>query len=407
MKSKESLKAELLDRAIQRMLEGKAPFEDSAQADAGAAAGLEPLLDTTSRVRILIRVRAPMPDFFAGLERRLLKQKIIRAPFPARRESSVATGALWGRLRTAALVSIIAAVVMIGSGLGAASVSAQALPGDALYPVKRGFEEVSLTFSFSIAGDVQWLADFADRRLAEVEELVAQGRGSDLLLGLKYYDETLSRLDAAIKALAPGSGSAQLENLQARLARHADTLSALRDRLPEQARPALDLAVEHSQKSEEKVEALRQNPGSEFVSPEVMRTSIKESPSNGDGPSSTRTPETNPEITNPEPSQTPQPTSTSESTITPTPSETPEPTKTPKPSNTPKPTDAPKPTKPPKPTDAPKPSDTPKPEDSPLPNKTPEPTKPPRLPKTPEPIKTSTPSTKSDPSTNAGANKNE
>jgi hypothetical protein len=403
MKSKESLKAELLDRAIQRMLEGKAPFEDSTQADAGAAAGLEPLLDTTSRVRILIRVRAPMPDFFAGLERRLLKQKIIRAPFPARRESSIAAGALWGRLRTAALASIIAAVVMIGSGLGAASVSAQALPGDALYPVKRGFEEVSLTFSFSIAGDVQWLADFADRRLAEVEELVAQGRGSDLLLGLKYYDETLSRLDAAIKALAPGSGSAQLENLQARLARHADTLSALRDRLPEQARPALDLAVEHSQKSEEKVEALRQNPGSEFVSPEVMRTSIKESPSNRDGPSSTKTPETNPEITNPEPSRTPQPTSTSESTVTPTPSETPEPTKTPKPSNTPKPTDAPRPTKPPKPTDAPKPSDTPKPDGS-RPTSTPKPmdtaTK-----KSPDPIKI--PSATPNPSSNTGANKNE
>jgi hypothetical protein len=404
MKRKDSIKAELLDRAIQRMLEGKAPFEDSAQADAGAAAGLRPLLETASRVRILIRARAPMPDFVAALEGRLLKQKRIRAPFPARCESPAPAGARWGRLRTAAWASIITVVVMIGSGLGAASVSAQALPGDSLYPVKRGFEEVSLTFSFSTAGDVQLLADFADRRLAEVEELVAQGRGSALLLGLEYYEQTLSRLDSAIKALTPGSGSDQLEDLQAQLARHTDVLSALRDRLPEQAKPALDLAVEHSQKSKDSVEELRQNLGPEIVPPDVMKTSTKESTSNENGPSSTETLETNTETTIPEPSRTSEPTSTSESTVTPTPSETTEstetpkpskttePTKTPKPTNTPKPTDIPKPTNTPKPTDIPKPTNTPKPTDIPKPSKTPKPTDVPKPSDTPKPTDVPKPS---------------
>ena len=302
MKRKESVRAELLDRALQRMLEGKAPFEDSAQADAGAKSGLQPLLETASRARILIRARAPMPDFVSALEGRLLKQIRIRPAVPVRREAPVPAGARWGQLRTAALVSLLTVVVMIGSGLGASSVSAQALPGDPLYPVKRGFEEVSLTFSFSTAGDVHLLADFADRRLAEVEELVAQGRGSDVLLSLKYYEETLSRLDAAIKALPSDSGTAQLDDLQARLARHAGVLSALRDHLPEQAQPALDLAVEHSQESKDAVEELRQNLGSEFT-PVVMRTSTKESTSNGNGQSSTKTLETNSEPTTPVPTQ--------------------------------------------------------------------------------------------------------
>ncbi len=381
MKSKESRKAELLDRALQRMLEGKAPFEDSAQSEAGAAAGLEPLLDTASRVRILIRVRAPLPDFFAVLEGRLLKQKKIRPAFPARREFPAPAAVRWGRLRTTALIAAFTAVVMIGSGLGAASASAQALPGDTLYPVKRGFEEASLTFSFSNAGDVQLLADFADRRLAEVEGLVAQGRDSDLVLGLAYYEQTLSRLDAAVKELTPDTGSAQLDDLQAQLARHADVLSALRNHLPDQAQPALDLAVEHSQKSMDTVEDLRRNPGSEFLSPSVQKTFTMESVSNGTGPSATGTLEANPETTLPQPSRTPEATPTPEPTETPTPTESPEATKTPIPSDTPRPS------KTPKPTDVAKPSDTPKPV---------EPTKPPKpsdiKPKdTPQPATTSGP----------------
>jgi hypothetical protein len=372
VKRKESIKAELLDRAVQRMLEGKAPFEDSAQADAGAESGLQPLLETASRVRILIRARAPLPDFVAGVERRLLKQKQIRPPIPVRRKSPVSVGVRWGRHRTAALISIFTVVVIIGSGLGAASVSAQALPGDALYPVKRGFEEISLTFSFSTTGDVQLLADFADRRLAEVEEVIAQSRGSDFLPSLEYYEETLGRLDTAIKALTSDSGYAQLKNLQTRFARYAYVLSALRDRVPEQARPALDLAIEHSRKSKEAVEKIRQDRDSEFVPRDEEKSFTKESVSNGSGPSSTKTLETNPETTIPKPLHTPEPTSTSEFTVSPTPSETPESTKTPKPSKTQKPTDAPKPSKTPKPIDIPKPVKTPKPVETLIPSSIPD-----------------------------------
>jgi outer membrane biosynthesis protein TonB len=404
MKRREDIQAELLDRAIQRMLEGKAPFEDSAQADAGMVAGLRPLVDTASRVRILVRARAPLPDFVASLEGRLLKQKRISPPVLAPRAFPVPAGFGWGRLRTAALIAVLAVMVMIGSGLGAASVSAQALPGDSLYPVKRGFEEVSLTFSFSPGADVQLLSDFTDRRLAEVEQLAAQGRESDLLLGLEYYEQTLSRLDAAIKALPSDSGSAQLDDLQARLIRHAEVLSALRDRLPEQAQPALDLAVEHSQKTSDTVGELRRNLGPEFVPPGVLGTSTQEPISNADGSSPTTTPEADTETATPEPSRTPEPSATSESTVTPTASETQEPTKTPKPSDTPKPTDLPKPSRTPKPTDAPKPTDTPKPVDptKPInPSSTPKPTDSP-LPskKPPEPIK---PSATPTPSSNTGA----
>ncbi len=369
MKRREDIQAELLDRAIQRMLEGKAPFEDSAQADAGMVAGLRPLVDTASRVRILIRARAPLPDFVASLEGRLLKQKRIPPPMPAPRASPVPAGFRWGRLRTAALIAVLTVMVMIGSGLGAASVSARALPGDSLYPVKRGFEEVSLAFSFSADGDVQLLADFTDRRLAEVEQLAAQGRESDLLLGLKYYEQTLSRLDAAIKALPSDSGSAQLDDLQARLTRHTDVLTALRDRLPEQAQPALDLAVEHSQQTNDAVGELRHNLAPEFAPPDVLGSSTSEPISNADGSSPTATPEADTETTTPVPSLTPEPSATSESTATPTPSETQEPTKPPKPSDTPKPVDPTK--KPPKPSDTPKPVDPtkapPKPSDTPKP----------------------------------------
>jgi hypothetical protein len=291
------IQADILDRALQRMLEGNAAVADS--------------------------------EYAAASEARLLGRIKTSVSRPVRRESSVMGEARGGWIRTAALVAVTTMVVVCASGLGVTSASAQALPGDALYPMKQGLEEISLTFSMSAVGDVALLADFADDRLAEVEELAAKDREADLVSGLDNYDNTLSRLDAAMEQLP--SDSPQLDDIRARLAWHTEVLLTLRDRLPEQARPALERAVEHSQKSMERVGKLQKNQGPDEIPPGQEKKSTEDAVRGSDSSSPTeKKPDTNLSTGSPESTQPPKDSKSTRVSKTPRPSKTPEPTKPPK-----------------------------------------------------------------------------
>jgi hypothetical protein len=345
MISKDRVKADILDRTLQRMLEGNAAVADSTRGDERAVSEIRPLLETAGRARELLPTHGPSPEFIAATEARLLRRIKAYDPRSARRESRMAGLARWSLPQSAVFTAAITLVVIIASGLGASSASAQALPGDVLYPVKQGLEEISLTFSMSTAGEAALLADFADERLQEIEQLVAKHREADLIAGFEYYGTTLSRLDAAVEQLP--SDSTQLDGIRARLARHTQALWALRDRLPEQAQSALERAIDHSQKSRDRVEALIQNRGSEGAPPDQEKESTKDTGKSNDASSPTeKKPDTGANTGTPELTETPEPINTLEPTNTPVSSETPKPSKTLKPSKTPKPIE---PTKIPKP----------------------------------------------------------
>ena len=64
-----------------------------------------------------------------------------------------------------------AACIVLGSGVGVAAASQSALPGQALYPVKRGIEHVEVTFAGSQQAKGHELLDQAGTRLNEVTNL--------------------------------------------------------------------------------------------------------------------------------------------------------------------------------------------------------------------------------------------
>ncbi len=344
MTRKENSPAEILDHLLQQSLEGKAPPADSIPDRSGTQSEIQPFLDTAVRLRELLPARSPSPEFVAASETRLMRRVKTHISGTARRQSRNAGPVLRFQLRPMALVAAAAVVVVFASGLGVKSASAQALPGDALYPVKQVFEEVSLVFSTSAAGDVSLLADFTDERLEEIEQLAAKGRETDLIAGLGYYEKALDRLDAAVDQLPPDS--AQLNDIQARLARHTDTLLALRERLPDQAKAALDRAVEHSQESKERVGKLQKNQGPDEITPGQEEKPTKDTgPGGGASPSTKKNPDPKSNTSTLETTQSPEASRTPKVTKTTKPSKTPEPTKTPRPPKIPEPT---KTTKPPK-----------------------------------------------------------
>lgn len=84
------------------------------------------------------------------------------------------------RRRTA--MAFITAFVAISLGLGGvASASTSALPGEALYPVKRATEQVQLTFHRDLADRGAFQLQLAERRLDEAAQLSARGPEFDEL----------------------------------------------------------------------------------------------------------------------------------------------------------------------------------------------------------------------------------
>ncbi len=73
-------------------------------------------------------------------------------------------------------ISVGLAAFFLLSGSGLLSASASALPGEQLYPVKRGWENIRLFFIFDSEARTLLEDEFENERLHEVNELLADGR---------------------------------------------------------------------------------------------------------------------------------------------------------------------------------------------------------------------------------------
>lgn len=91
-------------------------------------------------------------------------------------------------------------------GAGVLAASAQTLPGDPLYQVKRGAEEVQLTLTLDPAANARLRLDLANRRLSEARRLSAAGRITEALSLIAAYDAAIAELGREV-ARAPLRGA--------------------------------------------------------------------------------------------------------------------------------------------------------------------------------------------------------
>jgi hypothetical protein len=137
-------------------------------------------------------------------------------------------------LRPAYVFAAVVLAILMSLGSTAAFASESALPGDALYPMKRGLETARLALA-SAAGHDELAVSFADRRLSEIEALAAKGRWNDLAGALATYPSVIDGLDA----LDPTVVDVHLE-------RHLEVLEGVLTRAPEAAKPGLTRAIERA-----------------------------------------------------------------------------------------------------------------------------------------------------------------
>ena len=133
----------------------------------------------------------PRPSFVMAARQRFLAaaQRMMQERKPAR----------WlPALRMAQFASAAATVVFLGLGSFAVTTSADALPGDWRYPVKRTVEDIRYTFTFGEGARRGLDIKYTQERLNEIERMAALGRpiGEGPLKDLKSQTDSLvSRLD--------------------------------------------------------------------------------------------------------------------------------------------------------------------------------------------------------------------
>jgi DNA-binding response OmpR family regulator len=150
---------------------------------------------------------------------------------------------------TARLGAVLVALLAISAGAGAAGASAQALPGDWLYPVKRGVETARLQVAGSTRAKAELHLAMATERIEEVETLVAAGLGAEVPEAASGLKQEVRQLAGVLRELA-GQDVAGAQaiggELERKLSEHMIELTVLEQVAGPELGPAIRYAKEMS-----------------------------------------------------------------------------------------------------------------------------------------------------------------
>jgi inorganic triphosphatase YgiF len=177
-------------------------------------------------------------------------------------------------------VAVILAIVLTLSTLGSTVYAAQdSLPGDALYPVKLGVERVAMMFGGGDVVRAERALNFADKRVREMVTLTDKGRPEDLGLTVEKYcyalNMSLARMEEALGE--GGSHAGDIAALMAEtMAQHLSILDGLYDRVPDEAKPAIQRAMEEAQKCYQRAIQVREQLGLQVSGVSTVPAAIQE-----------------------------------------------------------------------------------------------------------------------------------
>lgn len=154
-----------------------------------------------------------------------------------------------GLRRRFAMVGAAAMVALVAIATAGNYASRNALPGDALYGVKRASEDTGLAFTFDDAERAQRHLALATTRLDEVEQLVQAGAGAtsaDPALvenAMRDFDSSTGEGSRMLLGADDAAGAPALGDLRTWAAEQAARLSVLRSSLPATAIPEADTSL--------------------------------------------------------------------------------------------------------------------------------------------------------------------
>ena len=186
------------------------------------------------------RVAGPRPEFTAVARTRMINQ--IRAQERSKARAVVTKDKsprhirqnhkMTRRLSMTWIIVISLLATALAGGGGVAYASADALPGDTLYPVKTAIQDLELTFA-SDEADVDLLLDHMAENIQDMEKLAQQGRYDDIETGLDDYLANLQEFTQTRSRVSYDDAGSE-DSINQRLQIHTQALTNLQQQLQTQ-----------------------------------------------------------------------------------------------------------------------------------------------------------------------------
>jgi len=241
---------EILAQCIDDIKAGRCSIEECLKRYPSLRSRLEPLLTLALEIQPPPDVE-PSTGFKIRARVQLMEQihagrAVTKWPEPRYKNQT----SLMPRRRRFSMIGIIVAAVLAFSALGGgtAYASQDSLPGDILYPVKLGTEQVRMILPANDLAKAELALSFAEKRVEEMTALAEKGRPENLDLALDKYDDALAVAIARIEA-ARGKAltTANISELVAEAtAKHLSVLDRVYDKVPAQAKAVVEKAKQVS-----------------------------------------------------------------------------------------------------------------------------------------------------------------
>lgn len=161
---------DVLDECLSQLNSGQS-LESCVARYPTLAAELEPLLRVALKVRAIGQQPVPAPLGLRSGRQRLLTEVALRKE-QAQEQPKSFWFSLQSLLRRGTVAVVLAGLLLVAVlGQGTLAASANSLPGDALYPVKRISEEVRVWFAFDQQAKERLLEEIAERRRQEAKAI--------------------------------------------------------------------------------------------------------------------------------------------------------------------------------------------------------------------------------------------
>jgi len=123
------------------------------------------------------------------------------------------------------------------------------LPDSPFYFLKRGWEGLGTFFTFGDSAKAERFAKLAEKRLSEARALAEKGKSEHAVKATERYEDTLSKsLERANKAKEKGKDvNALLTRISERSSKHLEVLAEVSEKVPEQAKKAIQKVIERKQ----------------------------------------------------------------------------------------------------------------------------------------------------------------
>jgi hypothetical protein len=185
---------------------------------------------------------APRPEFVADLRERLMAEAdtvLVRS------DSRLEISRPPVRRRDRRVAAVVGTAALLGAGTSVAVASQSALPGDALYPIKRALESAETSFEAGDDAKGASMTHRASTRLDELEQL-ARNDGDPAAMAETLADfvtQANQAADLTLGAYDASGDQARVVELRDFASDSLTRLAELKPLLPAELQPVLDNAV--------------------------------------------------------------------------------------------------------------------------------------------------------------------